>query len=77
MVASTTLSEIKSWPVEDRLELVYAVWDSIAIDAGVSPLSPDVRQLLDERIAHANSHPEDVMTWEAMKAELHAERLRA
>lgn len=73
MTRAETLAEIQSWSVDDRLELLYEMWDSIAIDAGVLPLSPDVQQLLEERMAEDEANPDDVVTWEEIKASLKAQ----
>lgn len=68
---------IPTWSTEDRLSLLDELWASLDHDGFVPEITPEVKTLLDERIAHADAHPEDVMTWEAMKAELHAERDRS
>ena len=73
MVASATLSEIKNWPVEDRLELVFAVWDSIDESSRVPPVSEGLRAELDRRIAAYEANPSDVLTWEQIEASLDEE----
>lgn len=70
MVASATLSEIKNWPVEDRLELVFAVWDSIAESSRVGPLSKERKAEFDRRIAAYEANPSNVLTWEQIEASL-------
>ena len=49
--------EILNLPVADRLELVGKIWGSIAND-GLPPLTQATRDLIDERIAEADSNPE-------------------
>ena len=49
--------EILSMPVDDRLQLVGMIWDSISQD-GLPTISAATQQLIDERIAAANSNPE-------------------
>ncbi len=64
MDKGTAIREIKAWPIEDRIELVREVWDSI-VDSGWEPeLSEELKAELDRRIAHADSNPDDVVTWE-------------
>ena len=73
MIAKQTLAEIDSWSIEDRLELVHAVWDSIVEERKVPPLTDDLRTLLEERLAEDEADPNDVITWEEMQAELAVE----
>ena len=65
------IHELRSLPVDERLRVVEAVWDSIADDAAPVPLSAGQRAELDRRLdAHA-ANPEDVLTWDQV-----LERLR-
>ncbi len=68
---------IPTLSTEDRLLLLDELWTSLDHDNFTPEMTPEVKSLLDERVAHADAHPEDVMTWDAMKAELRAERGRA
>jgi hypothetical protein len=58
---------------EERLVLLDELWASLDSDF-VPELTSDLKSLRDEQVAHADAHPDDVMTWDAMKAELRAER---
>lgn len=51
--------------VAQRLQLVEAIWDSIAEDAGLEtlPLSAAEQTLLDERLAELASNPEAGTPW--------------
>jgi len=49
--------EILNLSVADRLELVTKIWDSI-VDDGLPPLTQAQRDLIDERIAEADSDPQ-------------------
>ena len=73
MTRAETLAEINSWSLSDRLELLNEMWDTIAVDTGVLPLSPDVQHLLEERLADDEANPDDVMTWEEIKSSLKAQ----
>jgi putative addiction module component (TIGR02574 family) len=55
--------------VEDRIALAMAIWDSIATEAHQSLLSEAQRQELDRRIAEHEIDPDDVVTWQQIKAE--------
>ena len=57
MSRSEVPPEILNLPVADRLELVAKIWDSIAGE-GLPPLTQAQRDLIDERIAEADSDPQ-------------------
>lgn len=44
------IATLRELPVEERLDLVEELWDSIAADQGALPLTDDQRQLLDARL---------------------------
>ena len=75
MIPADTISEIKRWSVEDRLDLIEEVWTSIDQEQFVPPLTDELRTLLEQRLADAKANPDDVLTWEEVKAELRRERL--
>ena len=70
---SETINAIKSWSVDDRVELVNQIWDSIADDNGVPPITDSLRTELDRRIAIYEADPSNVVTWEQIEAKLDAE----
>jgi putative addiction module component (TIGR02574 family) len=74
MSNSSTLKQIKRLSVDKRIELVQEVWDSIAEDRGVPPMTDELRALLEQRLAEDKASPNDVVTWEEIKAELKARR---
>lgn len=51
--------------VAQRLQLVEAIWDSIAEDAGLEalPLTTAEQALLDERLADLDAHPDTGGSW--------------
>ena len=73
MSHTETINAIKSWSVDDRVELVNQIWDSIADDNGVPPITDSLRTELDRRIAVYESDPSNVVTWEQIEAKLDAE----
>lgn len=73
MSHTETLNAIKSWSVDDRVELVNQIWDSIADDSGVPKITNSLRVELDRRIAAYESDPTNVVTWEQIEAKLDAE----
>jgi putative addiction module component (TIGR02574 family) len=52
------------------LELVEEIWDGIASDAGVLPLSGEQREEIERRIAETDADPSRNMSWEDFRTEL-------
>lgn len=61
--------------VEERLALVEELWDSIAAGSAAIPLTEAQRAELDRRIAEHEANPDDVVSWEEVKASI-AEQLK-
>lgn len=61
-------------PIQDRLQLVEDIWDSIAQEANAHPetlaLSDTQRAELRRRAADADAHPEEGVPWESVRDEL-------
>jgi putative addiction module component (TIGR02574 family) len=62
-----TLNEIVALSVEERINLVQDIWDSIAAEQGCAELTEAQRQELDRRIDSDESDPDNVMTWQDIK----------
>jgi len=58
--------------VDERLALVEELWDSIAEDSAAVPLTDAQRTELDRRLAEHKAHPDDVVSWEDVKASIAA-----
>jgi putative addiction module component (TIGR02574 family) len=56
--------------IADRIVLVQEIWDSIADNPQEVPLSEEMKQVLDRRIAALEANPNDVLTWEDIKAHI-------
>ena len=70
MDVATVLEEVDTWSVEQRLQLMDAVWDSLD-DAGTALNLTDAQRLeLDRRIAEADAHPDAGIPWEEAKDRL-------
>jgi len=56
-------------PVDERLQLVAELWDSIAEEKkhDTTPVSEAVALELRERLAHYEAHPESALTWEEVQ----------
>ncbi|MEB3212549.1 MAG: addiction module protein [Leptolyngbyaceae bacterium] len=68
MDIADTLNEITALSVEDRILLVQAIWDSIAAEQVYPDLTESQKHELDCRIESHNADPDNVLTWEEMKA---------
>jgi putative addiction module component (TIGR02574 family) len=54
--------------VEERLALVEEIWDSIAADSNAVPLTDAQRTELERRYEEDEASPDDVTSWEDVKA---------
>jgi putative addiction module component (TIGR02574 family) len=72
----TILSEVESWPLDDRIRLVEDVWDRL-VDLGYEPeLTEEMKAELDRRGAELDRNPELGVPWEEVKARV-LRRLRS
>lgn len=55
-------------PVDERLELIGAIWDGI--DHSTRPVSPPVAALIEERVADAKTKPLDGKPWDEVRRSL-------
>jgi putative addiction module component (TIGR02574 family) len=63
--------ELLNLPVEEKLELVEALWDRIDDDSLGKKLSQkNIEAELDRRIDEITKHPERVIGWEEIKAKM-------
>lgn len=62
------LNEFDSWPIDDRVRLVRALWDRL-VDEGVeSELTEEMKVELDRRIEELDRDPDAGVPWEKVKA---------
>ncbi len=71
---STLLSEASKLSVPERIDLVEAIWDTMASDLDALPLSEEHRLELDRRLADLETNPEAGSQWAEVRARL--ERIR-
>jgi putative addiction module component (TIGR02574 family) len=65
---TTTLDAVRSWPVEDQLDLVFRLWDQIT-DAGWRPApGPELLAEMRRRLAAFDADPSRGLTWEQVVA---------
>ncbi|MEH2132285.1 MAG: addiction module protein [Nostoc sp.] len=70
MDITATLNEIAALSVEDRIHLVQAIWDTIAVEQVYPDLTDAQKQELDRRTADYDLNPDNVLTWEQIKASI-------
>jgi putative addiction module component (TIGR02574 family) len=70
MDIATTLREIATLSVEDRIYLVQAIWDSIADEQDYPDLTESQKRELDRRIDDYEKNPDQVITWEEIKTSI-------
>jgi putative addiction module component (TIGR02574 family) len=68
MDLSATLAQITRLSVEERIQLVQAIWDTISADQVPSDLTEAQKREWDRRIADLDANPNNVLTWEEIKA---------
>jgi len=76
MDVDTTLITIRGMSIDDRIRLVQAIWDEIAVEAGRADLTEAQKQELDRRLADDDANPEDCVDWEVVKADAKARSRR-
>ncbi|BAY29535.1 imidazole glycerol phosphate synthase subunit HisH [Nostoc carneum NIES-2107] len=74
MDITATLNEIAALSVEERIRLVQAIWDSIAAEQAYPELTQAQKRELDDRIEDYENHPDNVLTWEDIKASVKRQR---
>lgn len=73
MDITATLKEIVSLKIEARIRLVQAIWDSIAAEQVYGDLTEQQKKDLDDRIDDYELNPDNVLTWEEIKASVKAQ----
>jgi putative addiction module component (TIGR02574 family) len=69
MDVQTVVNEVGSWPVEDRLRLMEEIWEGL-LDQGYEPELTEMQKVeLDRRLADDDAAPDDVVSWEEVKAD--------
>lgn len=74
MDISVTLNEIKALSIADRIRIVQEILESIAAEQTYPDLTAAQKQELDRRITDYEANPDDVMTWEEIKASIRGQQ---
>jgi putative addiction module component (TIGR02574 family) len=70
MDLQAVLSEIKSWPMEDRIQLIEKVWDGLDQADERIPFSEEQLIELQRRMDANRANPDAGSSWEDVKARL-------
>ena len=70
MDSTTILQAIQAWPVQDRVNLVFQVWDQIVNEGWEPEPDQELREELDRRLAAHEANPDAVLTWEHIEERL-------
>ena len=62
------LDQAQQLNVDEQIELVEAIWDGIVERNAVPPLTRAQEAELDRRVADHEANPDDVVSWEEVKA---------
>jgi putative addiction module component (TIGR02574 family) len=64
MDPTTTLEAARQWSVEDRLFVVFNLWDQLVEDGWQPEPTDELIAELDRRLAAHQANPSKVRTWE-------------
>lgn len=64
MTPTAALQAAREWPVEDRLELLFGLWNQLIEEGWQPEPSPELKAELDRRLTAHEANPNDVRTWE-------------
>jgi putative addiction module component (TIGR02574 family) len=63
-----SITEILELPVQERIQLVELIWDSIAAVPEAVKISPAVKAELESRLREFENNPEAGYSWDQVKA---------
>ncbi len=72
MDITTTLNQIVTLDIQDRIRLVQGILDSIAAEQVDPDFTESQQRELDRRIDDYEANPDEVMTWAEVKAWIEA-----
>lgn len=66
----STIAELKTLPIPERLQLVEDLWDSIALDKAALPDHPNVIEEIRRRRARFDANPDSGWSWDQLKGKV-------
>jgi len=74
MGVAVKAADLSAMSIDERIELVQVIWDSIAAETEKLELTTAQKHELDRRIADLDAQPDNVLTWEEIKARVRGRR---
>jgi putative addiction module component (TIGR02574 family) len=74
MDTTATLQALQALPLEDRLELLFQLWDQLLDDGWKPTLDDELKAELDRRWANFRANPASGLTWEQVVAHVRRPR---
>ena len=65
-----SVADILELPVQERIQLVEVIWESIAAFPQAIEVSPEIKAELEARLADFERNPEAGYSWDQVKAHL-------
>jgi putative addiction module component (TIGR02574 family) len=69
-MSANLINEAKNLPLSQRIELIEALWESIAQEGYEPTLTPEQADELDRRLSAHQQDPDDVISWESVRSDL-------
>jgi putative addiction module component (TIGR02574 family) len=64
MDTTPTLQAVRTWPTDDRLTLIFRLWDQLVEDGWRPEPTDELDAELDRRLAAHEADPGNVRTWD-------------
>lgn len=74
MDPNAALDAARAWPIDDRLDLVFRLWDQLAEEGWQPEPDADVVAELDARLKRYEANPSDVRTWDQIEERLRTDK---
>ena len=68
-MSTQILQQAKVLDIDEQIELVEAIWDGIVSRGAVPSLTDAQKSELDRRLADHQANPDNVVSWNEVKAE--------
>lgn len=69
-MSSQFVKDARELPLAEQIELIDALWESIAKQGYEPPLSREQAAELDRRLEAHQRQPDDVVSWDSIKQEI-------
>lgn len=65
---NVSISDILELPIPERIRLVGLIWDSVAAVPAAVKVSPELKVVLEARMAEFEANPEAGYSWQQVKS---------